>query len=415
MKRRDFMKMLAAGSAMSGLGLHSQAAPTAPRSNGNKLLVIFQRGGNDGLNTVIPIEASQYALYQSLRPNIHIPMADILPTSHNHFGLHPQLAPLQPIHAAGHLSFIHCVGYPNPDRSHFESMAFLETAVPGNTLLQGWLNRYFQNTTGPGVIRGVCVGSTSPQSMMGDIPIPTSTNFGTMQVGDDTLQGNDLPPGDLQNILEQIHDLTSTSNNELLYDTGGAIFQMVESFSNRNLDEYVPDNNAEYPDTTLGRNVMHAAQMLKDTPTVLDIEVATIDMNGHDTHAQQVNKHEDLLADLASSMAAFYTDMGSLMSQTLVLVITEFGRRAYENDSAGTDHGTGGVAMVMNHNVNGDVLMGGAWPGLEEENLYLGDDLNWVSDFRDIYWEIMATHLGVSSTALQNIIPEHSYSPLGIF
>ncbi len=414
MKRRDFMKMLAAGSAMSGLGLHSQAAPSAPRSNGNKLLVIFQRGGNDGLNTVIPIEASQYALYQGLRPNIHIPMTAILPTNHSQFGLHPQLEALQPIHAAGHLSFVHCVGYPNSDRSHFQSMAYMETAVPGNGLLQGWLNRFFQNTTGSGLIRGVCIGSTSPQSMMGDIPIPTSTNFGTMQVGDDTLQGDTPPPGELQNILEQVHNMNPTANNGKLYETGEAIFQMVENFSNRNLDDYVPEHGAEYPDTSLGRRVMHAAQMLKDSPTVLDIEVATIDMNGHDTHAQQPGRHEGLLSDLALSMAAFYTDMGSLMSQTLVLVITEFGRRAYENDSEGTDHGTGSVAMVMNTNVTGDVVMGGAWPGLEEDNLYRGD-LNWASDFRDIYWEVMATHLGVDSAALETIIPGHSYSPLGIF
>jgi len=414
MKRRELLKMMAAGSVAGALGTGALAKNKSKRENGKKLLLIFQRGANDGLNTLIPIESSQYALYQGHRPAIQIPLTSILPTNHSDFGLHPSLAPLQPVHAAGNLSFLHCVGYPNPDRSHFESMAFLETAVPGNTLLQGWLNRYFQNTIGDGgLIRGVSIGSTTPQSMMGDIPIPTSTNFGTMQIGDDTLGGG-TPPGELQIILDQIHDLNPTVGNEELYETGRTLFQMVENFSSRDLDSYTPEFGATYPETSFGNRVKHAAQMLKDTPTELKVEVATIDMNGYDTHAQQLVGHANLLSELALSLAAFHTDMGSRMNDVLVMVITEFGRRAYENDSAGTDHGTGGVAMIMNNNVSGNVLLGSGWPGLESASLY-GGDLNWVNDYRDIYWEVMATHMGVNSVDLEQIIPGHAPTALGIF
>ena len=420
MERRNFMKMMA---ACSGVGFvqNKVQARTANavirKTAGKKILVIFQRGGNDGLNTLIPTSSGQHALYMGYRPNIGVPVASTLASTHAQFGLHPSLAPLHPIHTAGKLSFIHAVGYPNPDRSHFESESYFETAVPGNTLIDGWLNRYLQFTTGDGgIIRAVAIGSTAPQSVMGAIPVPTSENFGTLQVGDDSLPEGSPPPGELQLILEQIHDLTPTTGNIGLYETGQKIFQMVESFSDRNLDTYIPENGAVYPDTYFGWRVKHAAQMLKDDPTALNIEVATVDMGGYDNHAQQTAEggHPDLLAELASSMAAFNTDMGARMNDVLVLVVSEFGRRVLENDSAGTDHGTGGLAMVMTNQASGQVCLGSGWPGLESNSLYDGD-LAWVNDYRDIYWEIMNTHMGISTSDLSSIIPGHTHTPLGIF
>jgi len=420
MKRRDFMNILAAGTAAGAIPQYAFSRSSlrkSPRAGGKKMLLIFLRGANDALNTVIPIESGQHSLYMGYRPTLGIPAASTIPTNHSDFGLHPNLAPLQSIHQNGHLSFVHCVGYPNPDRSHFESMAYMETAVPGNTLLQGWLNRYLQNTTGDGgLIRAISIGSTTPQSMMGHIPVPTSNNFGKMKIGDDTLPDGGTPPGELQQLLDDMYQLTPTFGNQEIYDTGKTIFQMVQNFSDRDKDTYVPENGAVYPDTWTGGKIKHAAQMLKDTPSALNVEVASIDMDGYDTHAQQgaADGHPALLTELAGSLGAFYTDMGSTrMNDVLVLVISEFGRRAYENDSAGTDHGTGGVAMVMNNNVAGTVHLGSGWPGLEEGNLY-GGDLNWVNDFRDIYWEIMLQHMQVTTTELEQIIPGHSYTPLGI-
>ena len=164
MLRRDFVTGLFSSAALSGklLGQSSSSnqTPKRKRGGGKKLVVIFLRGGNDGLNTLIPIESTQYQRYQTLRPNIGLPLANISSLNGNpFFGIHPALDPLRSVHNAGHLSFIHAVGYPNPDRSHFESEAFYETATPGNTLIDGWLNRLLQfGPSAGGLIRGVCIG-----------------------------------------------------------------------------------------------------------------------------------------------------------------------------------------------------------------------------------------------------------------
>ncbi len=196
---------------------------------------------------------------------------------------------------------------------------------------------------------------------------------------------------------------------------------MIDSFADRDLNNYTPENGAQYPNNSLGNRVKHAAQMLKDESTFLGVEVITIDQGGYDSRANQLDPanpvatnggHYGLLSALSQSMSAFYTDMGSTrMNDIVFLVVSEFGRRAYQNRSNGTDHGTGSVAFVMGNSVYRQVYNGDAnWPGLD--NLYHGD-LDWATDFRDIYWEIMSRHIGVDNATLNTIIPGHTYNPVG--
>ena len=423
MKRRNFISALAGG-VMVGASAKGRAPVRVDRRKGSlkKLVVFFQRGGCDGLNEIIPVDPAEYALYQGLRPAIGLPLGSItnIPGS-SFFGMHPGLNPLLPIIQAGDLSIFHAVAYPNPDRSHFESQAFYETAVPGNGLLSGWLNRYLSNTSGPGLIRGLSIGYNIPQSVSGTIPVPVSSNFGEVNIEVD--QALDAGSADnFRTSVRDIYNLSATPGNSTIYDTGQRIFDMVDSFQDRDLDDYVPENGAIYPNTGTGRQVAHAAQMLKDDSSFLGVEIVTIDQGGYDTHANQIPSGNQadttsgqgrLLLEMAESMAAFYTDMGPVrMADTLFLVVTEFGRRAYQNDSLGTDHGTGSVAMVMGGPVNGTIFNGGAnWPGLN--NLLYDDDLDWVTDYRDIYAEILAQHFGVSAGTLSTVIPGHTYSPLG--
>lgn len=423
MKRRNFISALAGG-VMLGASAKGRAPVRINRRKGSlkKLVVLFQRGGCDGLNEIIPVDSAEYALYQNLRPNVHIPVGNITNIPGNSFfGMHPGLAPLVPIISAGDLSIFHAVGYPNPDRSHFESQAFYETAVPGNGLMGGWLNRYLSNTTGPGLIRGLSIGYNIPQSVSGSIPVPVSANFGEVNIEVDQAM-SEAERASFRTAIRDMYDLSPTAGNTSVYETGRRIFDMVDSFANRDLDDYMPENGATYPNSGLGRRVSHAAQMLKDDSSFLGVEVVTIDQGGYDTHANQIpagnptdtaSGQGRLLLELSQSMSAFYTDMGpARMADTLFLVVTEFGRRAYENDSLGTDHGTGSVAMVMGGSVNGSIFNDGSdWPGLT--NLLYDDDLNWVTDYRDIYWEILAQHFGLNSTALNNIIPGHTHTQLG--
>ena len=113
---------------------------------------------------------------------------------------------------------------------------------------------------------------------------------------------------------------------------------------------------------------------------------------------------------LAQSMAAFYTDMGpTRMNDICLMVVSEFGRQVEQNDSSGTDHGVGGMAIVMSNNISTPVS-GNSWPGLS--NILHGDSLNWNVDFRDIYWEVLSRHMGLDNTTLSTIIPGHTYTPV---
>lgn len=426
MKRRSFLKVLGAGAAATPLMARTPIGPMK-RGGGSlkKLVVIFLRGGNDAVNTIVPVDPTEFALYQGHRPNIGFTQGQLLSINGtSYFAANPALAPLVNIaNTTGDVSFIHCVGYPNPDRSHFESESFYETAVPGNGLLDGWLNRYLQNTAGPGLVRGIAVGWNQMQSVLGPIPIPISTNFGEISIEDDTGAG-----GSITQQLQNIYASTPTAGNTSVYQTGSQIFQMISSFANRDLSDYLDqgslvhiENGATYPNSSLGSRMMHVAQMFKDDTEFLGVEVATLDHGGFDTHSQQIGagpadangNHYQILNNLASAMAAFYTDMGPTRMQDIcVVAVSEFGRQVPENDSSGTDHGIGGVAIVMAPGVSTTSLGGGGtWPGL---NNLIGnnDSLGWVHDYRDIYWEILTRHMGLDTPTTQAIVPGHIYTPL---
>ena len=426
MKRRTVLKVLAGGSmigqslmADNGLRRQEMGKVGSPK----KLVVCFHRGGNDGLNSMVPVDPVEYNRYSNLRPTIGLSQGSLtnIP-GESFFALHPGLAPLVPIISAGNCSLIHAVGYPNPDRSHFESQSFYETAVPGNGLLDGWLNRYLRNTTGPGLIRGVSIGSNIPQSVAGSLAVPVSHNFGLSNIEVD-YSLNDPDSDSFRQAIRDTLTAGPTAGNEEVYDTGNQIFQMIDSFQDRNLNDYTPENGATYPNTNFGNRVMHAAQMLKDDTNFLGVEVVTLDQYGFDTHANQVSAgnpatitqgHGYLMNQLALSMAAFYTDMGpTRMDDILFLVVSEFGRRAFQNNSVGTDHGTGSLVFVMGNAVNGNIINGGGdFPGLASADLVNGD-LDWVTDFRDIYWDILTQHMGADMVTADLAIPGHGATPVG--
>lgn len=426
--RRTFMSALA-GSVAGSHSLFAQQhsfksrAPRRRRGSLKKLVVLFQRGGNDGLNTLVPVDPTELNHYHDLRPTLGFPENGLLDLPNNSFfKMHPALAPLLPVLNAGHLSFIHGVGYPQPDRSHFSSQSFWETAIPGNGLADGWLNRFLKNTHGPGLIRGVHVGLNIPQMDAGSVTFPVSKNFGQLSIEADPSTGQNEQQA-YRNRLREFYDLSTPPGYGDLYQAGRRIFDMTESFASRDLEAYQPEHGADYPNSIFGSYVKHAAQMLKDD-SFLGIEVVTINQGGYDTHAAQANPlalndldtdHARLLNELARAMAAFYTDMGpTRMNDIVFLVVSEFGRRAYENNSNGTDHGTGGLAWIMGNGVSGSHFGGGQhWPGLA--NLLHNQDLDWRTDFRDIYWEIMRNHLGVAAKDLDLIIPNHSYQPIGFY
>ncbi|CAM2011113.1 DUF1501 domain-containing protein [Acanthopleuribacter pedis] len=419
MLRRRFLKTLggtlAAASAVSAIPL--SARPTHHHKGGNlrKLLVIFQRGGNDSLNTLVPVDSTEYARYAEYRPNLHIPQGQLLSFNNtSFFGYHPSLAPLADLIQAGKASFVHAVGYPSMTTSHFAGQAFWETGDPHNRRGSGWLNRYLHASSGPGAFRGLMVDGNTSQMMSGPFTVPVSRNFGGLNM---PIPGN-MSGSDNTRFREMVRDLAEDADylgHDLLERTTNGLLGMFDAFNDRNLNDYTPANNAEYPGGRFGDALKHAAQMLKENPSPLNVEAVMVNHPNYDHHKGQVagsaveGWHAGRLSELANGIKAFTTDLGDAqMQDTLILVVSEFGRTVRENGSRGTDHGRAALAMLFGGTVTGRVINGeGAWPGLN------GQFLNWNTDYRGLYWEILERHMGASPDVIRQAIPNFTPQTVG--
>ncbi len=421
MQRRRFLSTLAAGlGATCALPLFARpAAATQRRKAGlKKLVVIFQRGGNDAVNTLAPVgDAGQARLYRDFRPTLHLPDNALLSlNASSFFGFHPAFAPLADLINDGRAAFAHAVGYPSMNTSHFVAQSFLETAEPGNRRGSGWLNRFFAADPQQRSFRALMVASNVAQTMAGPYTVPVSNNFGLLNMPlPASLRANEQ--ADYAQALRSLASQAHHHDVPVLENTTHGLLDMFDRFQDRNADSYQPANNAQYPDSDLGRHLKHTAQMLKDEPSELNIEAVMVNHDGYDHHAAQIaeagptqGSHANLLGDLCQSIKALYQDMGpTAVDDVVVLVVSEFGRTLRQNGSRGTDHGHASLAMVFGGTATGRVLNGGGdWPGL------VGNHLDWRTDYRDIYWELLRNHLGASDTEIAAAIPRHSYTPLGL-
>lgn len=420
MLRRQFLKTIGIG-AGTGMGLSLAArTPAGKRGSGEnlkKMLVIFQRGGNDAFNTLVPVgNAGETADYQRIRPDLNIPSSRLLSFSNtDFFGYHPSFAPVADLIQAGKASFVHAVGYPDMSGSHFAAQAFWETGDPTNRRGSGWLNRYFHASTGAGAFRALMVENNIAQLMSGPYRVPVSTNFGLLDMPVPTSLTQDQV-ATYRQTLRQIAESADYKQNGLLEQASLGLLGMFDAFQQRNLDDYQPENGAAYPESDFGLRIKHAAQLLKEQPNPLSVEAVMVNHGGYDTHSRQIGEtstegsHAELLLELFSGIRAFYRDLGdSMINDVLVLVISEFGRSAYQNGSRGCDHGNKGLTMLFGGSVNGRVVNGGdAWPGLESRR-----DA-WRTDYRDIYWEILARHFGAARSEIQQALPNFNPNTVGV-
>ena len=357
------------------------------------LVCIFQRGAADGLNSVVPYGDADYYTHRSTI-NVPTPTSG-LPGSaidlDGFFGLHPALAPVKPIYDAGDLALVHATGIPHGSRSHFSAQGLVERGVDDkagpNT---GWLGRHMSITTpaSTSAFRMVSISGNVAVSLLGaDEPLAISnlSEFGFDQGIIDSgyptvladLYRNDVPfSGPAQAALAAI--------NELQVANLGALF---------------PENGAVYPTSVLGNRLLQAGQLIKSS---LPVEVICLDADGWDHHESLPNYINQSLTDLAGSLSAFYTDLGTRMQGVTVLVHTEFGRRVAQNGSLGTDHGTGSLAYLMGGAVNGGQVAG-TWPGLAAGQLYQGEDLTITTDLRTVLSELLSKRL--VGTDLNTVFP----------
>ncbi len=416
MNRRKFLKSLTT-STVAGMAALS-GNPFSPRiklahaAEGKTLVILFQRGGCDGLNTVVPYGDNHY---YSLRPTIAIAAPDPANSEsalnlNGFFGLHPALAPLKPFYDANRLAIFPTIHYPEANRSHFSSQHFIESAYSGNDL-DGWVNRYLQTTPGGGDIRAISFGSRMAQALRGDVTVSSIENLTTFNLGIPDAESNRLL-GNLSNVYDQLSS-DGRAFRDLVHRFGDRLIDDMTALRDIDASSYQPENGANYPGDSTSRQLRQVAQLIKSG---IGLEAATVSIGGWDTHSDQgggnpSGKQYRVHERFAGGIAAFVTDMGEAMEDVILLTCTEFGRTSAENGSQGTDHGNASTWFVIGGGVQGGIY--GTWPGLAEDQLNRGRYLEMTVDYRDLFGDILEKHMAANSLDL--ILPGYTYSTTGMF
>ncbi len=402
--RRVFLRngaLAAVGTTMIPGFLARAVYASGREATGKKrFVVIFQRGAADGLNIVVPHgEASYY----SMRPTIAIPRQSVLDLD-GFFGLHPSLAPLQPLWEQRHLAIVHAAGSPDPTRSHFDAQDYMESGTPGlKSTEDGWLNRAVRPASADGKnspFRAISLGTSLPRILAGSYPAVAISNVNDFGVG-----GRNPAAAPLSNTFEAMY---AQSVDAVLHGTGQETFDAVKMLRSADLARYTPAPGANYPRGPLGNALRQVAQLMKAD---LGVEVAFSDIGGWDHHVNEGSTQGQLaqrLTELSQSLAAFWIDLGDVAEQTVVVTMSEFGRTARENGNRGTDHGHANVMFVLGGPVKGGKVYG-RWPGLAPEHLYEGRDLALTTDFRRVLGEVVYLHLGNKN--LDAIFPSYENEP----
>ena len=365
-----------------------------------RLVVIFQRGAADGLNIVVPHGERDY---YAMRPTINIPRSAVIDLD-GLFGLHPSMSAFQPLWKQGHLAIVHAAGSPDPSRSHFDAQDFMESGTPGIKATEdGWLNRTLHNLPNPvdkAAFRAIAMGPSLPRILSGREPAVAINNILDFGVG-----GRNAGAAPIANTFESMY---SQSVDAVLHGTGRETFDAVKMLKSADPGQYQPAPGANYPRGRFGESLRQLAQLIKAN---LGVQVAFADIGGWDHHVNEGNTQGQLanvLGDFSQSLAAFWTDLGDLGEDTVVITMSEFGRTARENGTRGTDHGHANAMFVLGGPVKGGRVYG-RWPGLDQSQLYEGRDLAITTDFRNVISEALHHHLGNKS--LGQVFPGFESTP----
>lgn len=389
--RRRFLSALGTGAAslpMITLPGFVQAAGNV-RPKGKTLILIELAGGNDGLNTVIPITDPRYR--GDLRREIGLNAAQTL-TLDADTGLHPSLRGMADLWEAGDMQIVEGVGYPDPNRSHFRSIEIWNAGLgAASKERRGWISASLSDTQ---LAQAADAGGLTLGGDMG--PLAGGGRFSAMRDEDQFFDG-------LENLGDMQHPVRPASaasplehvlaTYESAHITGEALRTKLETSAARAWD---------FPWTALGTQLRTAARLLD---AGVDVPVLKVVQGGFDTHDAQPEEHAALLAELSAAIAAFARAMkeAGLWDQITIATYSEFGRTARENASGGTDHGTAAPVFVMGGEVRGG--FSGRRPSLEA---LVDDDLVYTTDYRSLYqamlhdlWQIEAPQFDIGAPRLQ--------------
>ena len=388
--RRDFLTRAGLGTAAASVALGSTSVQALTRSpfldalakaDTDRTLVLIQlTGGNDGLNTIVPVTND---LYYAARPTLGLAASDTLALDADH-GMHTSMAPLQSLWGEGQMAVVQNVGYPAPSLSHFRSTDIWMSGSDGDDIVTtGWAGRTLAREfpdilqTPPDAPPAVQIGTSAPLLFQGDaggygMALLQVDQFLRVAEGGDPYPIDTLPPTAAGAELGYIRTVANDA------------FRYREAIQTATNSPYSV-NEAEYPDVRIGERLAAVARLIKGD---LGARIYLVSLGGFDTHAQQADEHASLLDQLARSLSAFYADLsatGDFADRTLTMTFSEFGRRIQENGSAGTDHGTAAPVFLF-----GPAAEGGLYgPEPDLGDLDNDGNLKHAIDFREVYASVL--------------------------
>jgi uncharacterized protein (DUF1501 family) len=393
MNRRDFLKTATLGAATVVWGAFELVAHAATESaNHARLVVVFLRGAVDGLS-VVPAHGEQ--AYFQARPSIALPPPSIMDLD-GRFGLHPVLSSLMPLWRERSLAFVHACGSPDPTRSHFDAQDYMESGTPGvKRTSDGWLNRVLAAMPGPHrATDALNLGPTLPRILAGAMPVAN------LPMGRGAVRPLPLD----RPIVEENFARLYQGNDPLsrAFQEGYQTRQKLLGELGRDME--AADNGAPHPNRAFTDSCARVGRLIARDPSIRIVFAA---LGGWDTHVSQGAAEGQLanhLRPLGEGIATLVREMGPAYGDTVLLVMSEFGRTVKENGNSGTDHGHGNVMWVAGGKVRGGRVYG-RWPGLDESALYQGRDLAVTTDFREVLSVVISRHMGIGRDALRSLFP----------
>ena len=338
------------------------------------LVVIFLRGGADGLTMVPPIGDRDY---YAARPTLAVKESDILALGETHYGLHPSMEAMQRLFHEGDLSIYPAVGSDDQTRSHFYAQDLMEH---GGSEAGGWLGRFmrFREGESPGALSAIALGKVMPEVLRGApaaAVIDSINRFSLSQRGESTSK--------IETELAELYGRDQTLMREVAKDTLQAIMR-IQDLSNK---DHQPHHGVQYAADSFSQSLRQTAQLIR---AQVGLEAVSLDLNGWDSHFAQDALITPLMVRLSEGLSNFRRDLGHLMEKVTVVVMTEFGRRVAENSSFGTDHGRGGVMFALSEGGGGRVI--GDRPELESGILVGPGDVPVQMDYRAALKPILSHH-----------------------
>lgn len=410
--RRGFLKTLGiagagaisfGSSALSVVDSHFLTNALSEADSDRILVLIRLKGGNDGLNTIVPLY--DFDLYANKRPEIHIPQNNIIKLNDD-FGIPEFMGNMDPLWKEGAMKVIHGVGYENQNLSHFKSSEIWATTTKDSYVNSGWLGRYYEEkyldymTNPPEKPLAIQVGSGGDLIFSGDLTTYSFSVSSPQRLKRVAENGTLFDTQSLQSSLHgnQVAFLREAANTTFRY--ASIINDAYESSS---------DYNA-YNDNNFDLQLSLVSRFIKGN---LGTKVYMVTLGGFDTHANQPARHETLMTRLSGAIKTFYDDLEKfgIADKVLSMTFSEFGRRVAENGSNGTDHGSAAPIMLFGPALRGSGFVG-KHPDLSDLNKR-GNMSNSV-DFRSVYATILTDWLCADPTYVNNAVIGTEYNLLGL-